>query len=100
MIQEKGTPFKLGRSFPVSLFLPNFPIVPFFSLNSSSRVLTYNCQKVFDDVSVGVSRDAVSALLGPNGTWKTTTFNLIREHITPSIPFQHVLSKILGRDVV
>ena len=64
-------------------------------------MLTYNCQKAVDDVSVGVSRDAVSALLGSNGeAGKTTTFNLIREHITPCIPSQHVLSKILGGDKV
>ena len=31
---------QLGTSFPVPLFLPNSPIVPFFSLNPSSRVLT------------------------------------------------------------
>ena len=63
-------------------------------------MLTYNCQKAVDDVSVGVSRDAVSALLGPNGAGNTTTFNPIREHITPSIPCQHILSKFLGGNVV
>ena len=92
-----GTPFKLGGSFPVS-----YPTLPLFHSfpSTSSRVLTYNCQRVVDNVSVGVSRDAVSALLGPNGTGKTTTFNLIREYITPSIPYQHVLSKFLSGEVV
>jgi ATP-binding cassette subfamily A (ABC1) protein 3 len=31
---------RVGSSFPVSLFLPNSPVVPFFSLDPSSRVLT------------------------------------------------------------
>ena len=31
---------QLGTSFPIPLFQPNSPIVPFFSLDPSSRLLT------------------------------------------------------------
>lgn len=36
---------------------------------------------VVDDVSLGVPRDTIFALVGPNGAGKTTCFNMIREFI-------------------
>lgn len=39
---------------------------------------TFPPKTVVDDVSIGVSRDTVFALLGPNAAGKTTLFSIIR----------------------
>jgi ATP-binding cassette subfamily A (ABC1) protein 3 len=43
----------------------------------------YDNNKVVDDVSLGVSRDTLFALLGPSGAGKTVTFSVISGDVKP-----------------
>lgn len=56
--------------------------------NDPLRVLhvskNYGSNLAVDDVSFGVARGTICALLGPNGGGKTSTFNIIRGEATPT----------------
>lgn len=45
----------------------------------------YGSNKVVDDVSLGVPRDTICALVGPNGAGKTTTCSIICGDVVPDM---------------
>jgi ABC-type branched-subunit amino acid transport system ATPase component len=40
--------------------------------------------RAVDDLNFGVQRGLITALIGPNGSGKTTTFNMISGHLKPT----------------